>query len=58
MENWGYKSLEWIHTVREADYKKTKNLSRKELIKETRKAGEDIAKALGLKVVSTEAHSV
>ena len=27
MEKWKYKSLEWIHKIREEDYKKTKDLS-------------------------------
>ncbi len=39
MEKWEYKSLEWIHRVREEDYNETKTLSPKELIDKTRKAG-------------------
>ena len=38
MEKWEYKSLEWIHRVREDDYNETKTLSPKELIDKTRKA--------------------
>lgn len=51
MEKWKYKSLEWIHKVREEDYNKTKDLSPKELIEKTRNAAEDTAKALGLKII-------
>ena len=54
MEKWEYKSLEWIHKVREEDYNKTKNLSPKELIEKTRKAAEDTAKALGLKIIQSK----
>lgn len=51
MEKWRYKSLEWIHKVREEDYNKTKDLSPKELIEKTRKTAEETAKALGLKII-------
>ena len=36
--SWKYKSLEWIHKIREEDYKKTKDLSCKELIEKTNHA--------------------
>lgn len=32
---WRYKSLEWIHEVREKNYRKSKNLPIKELIEMT-----------------------
>lgn len=51
MERWKYKSLEWIHKVREDDYEKTQGLSPKELIERTRQGAEAVAKKLGLKVV-------
>ncbi len=51
MEKWEYKSLEWIHRVREEDYNETNTLSPKELIDKTRKATENTASDLGLKVV-------
>lgn len=35
MVKWKYKSLEWIHKVREENYKRTKNKSLKEIIKES-----------------------
>lgn len=54
MEKWEYKSLEWIHRTREEEYNKTKNLSPKELIEKTRKAAEETAKALGLKLVKSQ----
>ena len=51
MEKWKYKSLEWIHKIREEDYKETKDLSSDELIKKTRHAAATIVSDLGLKVV-------
>ena len=54
MAKWEYKSLKWIHRVREEDYDETKTLSPKELIDKTRKAGENTASELGLKVVRTK----
>ena len=54
MEKWKYKSLEWIHKAREEDYNETKNLSSRELIEKTRKATEDTAKALGIKIIHTK----
>jgi hypothetical protein len=57
MEKWRYKTLEWIHRVREEDYNETKNLSPKELVEKTRKAVEDTAKELGLKIIHTKMRS-
>ncbi len=54
MEKWEYKSLEWIHNVREEDFVKTKNFSPKELIEKTRKAAEETAKTLGLKILPSK----
>lgn len=51
MEKWKYKSLEWIHKVREEDYSNTKDLSPRDLIEKTRKATEDTIKSLGLKII-------
>jgi len=51
MEKWKYKSLEWIHKVREEDYNKTKDFSAKELIEKTRKATEETIESLGLKII-------
>ncbi|MDP3295996.1 MAG: hypothetical protein Q8N09_00110 [Thermodesulfovibrionia bacterium] len=51
MEKWKYKSLEWIHKVREEDYNNTKDLLPSELIEKTRKATENTIKSLGLKIV-------
>ena len=51
MTQWKYKSLEWIHNVREDDYNATKELTPKELIEKTRRAAEIIAKTLGLKTI-------
>lgn len=42
METWDYKSLEWIHKVREENYDKTKNLSQKELLEATRASTKDL----------------
>ena len=54
MAKWEYKSLKWIHRVREEDYNKTKPLSPKELIDKTRKAVENTASELGLKVIQAK----
>ena len=35
MGNWKYKSLEWIHNIREENYKKTKNQDLKKVVKES-----------------------
>ena len=51
MEKWKYKSLEWIHKIREEDYKETKDLSSDELIEKTRHAAATIVSDIGLKVV-------
>lgn len=58
MEKWRYKSLEWIHKVREEDYNETKNLSPKELVGKTRKAGESVVRNLGLKIVRSKTQSI
>lgn len=51
MEKWKYKSLDWIHKVREENYNKTKDLSPAELIEKTRSVTEAAIKAMGLKTV-------
>ncbi|MBI4684375.1 MAG: hypothetical protein HY755_04165 [Nitrospirae bacterium] len=56
MEKWKYKSLEWIHKVREEDYYETKNLSPKEIVERTRKATDNVVKSLGLKIASHKEH--
>ncbi len=58
MEKWRYKSLEWIHKVREENYNETKNLSPKELIGATRKAGESVVRDLGLKIIRGKIQSI
>ena len=35
MGKWKYRSLEWIHKVREENYKKTKQTDLKKVIKES-----------------------
>lgn len=57
MEKWKYKSLEWIHKIREEDYKKTKDLSPKELIEKTSHAAAAIVSDMGLKVVPSKTTS-
>ena len=54
MENWEYKSLEWIHKIREEDYNETKNLSPKELVEKTCIATKDVVKKMGLEIVQLE----
>jgi len=56
MAKWKYKSLEWIHSVREQEYNETKDLPPLELINKTREKAEDLARSLGLKFV--QAHTV
>jgi hypothetical protein len=51
MEKWKYKSLDWIHKVREENYNKTKDLSPAELIEKARSVTEAAIKAMGLKTV-------
>jgi hypothetical protein len=51
MEKWEYKSLEWIHKVREEDYENTKAMAPKDIIAKTREAAEETARALGLKMI-------
>lgn len=58
MEKLEYKSLEWIHKVREEDYNETKNLTPKDLIEKTRRATEDIVKRLGLKTISLKEYMI
>jgi len=58
MEKSEYKSLEWIHKVREEDYNETKNLTPKDLIEKTRRATEDIVKRLGLKTISLKEYMI
>lgn len=58
MKKWRYKSIEWIHKVREEDYNQTKNLSPKELIEKTRKSAEDTVKALGLRVIHAKSLAI
>ena len=58
MEKWRYKSLEWIHKVREDNYNETKNLSPKELVGVTRKAGESVVRDLGLKIIRGNIQSI
>lgn len=50
MEKWKYRSLEWIHRVREEEYEKTKSLSPRELVERTRKSTESAARDLKLKI--------
>ena len=35
MAKWKYKSLEWIHKIREENYKRTKNKNLKKVVKGT-----------------------
>lgn len=58
METSEYKSLEWIHKVREEDYNESKNLTPKDLIEKTRRATEDIVKRLGLKTISLKEYMI
>jgi len=57
MEKWKYKSLEWIHKLREDNYEKTKDLSPTDLLEKTRQATDAAIKAMGLKVVRSREHA-
>ena len=35
MAKWKYKSLEWIHKIREENYKRTKNKNLKKVVKDS-----------------------
>lgn len=54
MEKWKYKSLEWIHKIREENYNRTKDLSPKELIEMTANAAEAAIQAMGLKIIHSK----
>lgn len=56
MEKWKYKSLEWIHKVREEDYYETTNLSPNEIVERTRNITDNVVKSLGLKLVGHKEH--
>ena len=58
MEKWRYKSLEWIHKVREENYNETKKLSPKELVGVTQKAGESVVRDLGLTIIRGKTQSI
>jgi len=49
-----YKSLDWIHKIREENYALTKALSPRDLIEKTRQTTDQAAKALGLKIVKSK----
>ena len=52
-----YKSLEWIHKVREENYNKTKSLSPAALIAKTRNNTDAAIKTMGLKIVGLKDHA-
>jgi len=51
MEKWNYKSLEWIHGVREENHRRTKDLSFSDIISKTFHRTEEMIKRLNLKVI-------
>jgi len=52
MKKWEYKSLEWIHKIREENYNRTKDMSPKELIKDIHEQTNDLIKLWSLKIVA------
>jgi hypothetical protein len=54
MEMWDYRSLEWIHKVREANYEKTREQAPDKIIKESLKATSRLIKRLNLKLLYPE----
>ena len=43
MDKWKYRSLEWIHKVREENYKKTKQTDLKQVVKESVKKAKKLS---------------
>ena len=51
MEKWSHRSLDWLHKVRERNYKHTRDKAPEELAKETVKDAEGLIKALNLELI-------
>ena len=51
MEMWNYKSLEWIHEVRQANYEKTREQAPETIIKESLEASRDLITKLNLRLL-------
>lgn len=51
MEKWKYKSLEWIHKIREENYRNTKDKSLAEIIGKSKIEASKIIKKLKTKAV-------
>jgi len=51
MEKWSHRSLDWLHKVREQNYKHTRDKAPEELAKETVKDAEGLIKALNLQLI-------
>lgn len=51
---WGYRSLEWIHKVREANYEKTRKQAPEKIVKESLEAASQLIKKLNLKLLYPE----
>ena len=54
MEKWNYRSLEWIHKVREENYMHTKNLSSSDILSNTFQKTKEVIKQLNLKGIKKE----
>ncbi|MEW6041445.1 MAG: hypothetical protein AB1633_07990 [Elusimicrobiota bacterium] len=54
MKKWEYKSLEWIHEIREKNYDDTKEKSMEEVINNSTKFADKIIKELNLKKENKE----
>ena len=50
MSKWKYKSLQWIHEVREKNYEETRDLNIKEMLKITKNKAKIAKKNLGLTI--------
>ena len=50
MNKWNYKSLEWIHKIRERNYERTKDEPLIQVMEESRKAAEKVIEQLNLPV--------
>lgn len=52
MKKWEYKSLEWIHKVRETNYAETKDKSLEKIIDSSVKSANKIVKELNLRSIN------
>ena len=52
MEKWRYKSLEWIHKIREDNYNKTKDSPHEEILEKVKENTHKLINDLNLRIIS------